>query len=160
MKKIFFISGIILFLIIIVFIVKSFLDFKPFMENIFENGINLEEKQKLIKTNIILNKNNETFILNFDNKDTVNLYFFNIKYQNLSSKETQEILSKINNEKNNYYIFTDTINFNFTDFKFKDMIFLTNTDSLPFKYKKLMYPYKVKIFKDSIINSSLNIYEK
>jgi hypothetical protein len=163
MKKVFIVFLAIIFVYFIASLIIYFIDSKPILDNVFENGINLEENQELSKNNLSLYdiKNNESFLLDFNKNDTINLYFFNQSYKKISFKGIENDLKKLNIKKpeKTYIIFTDTLNLDTKKLPVKNNYYKLNIDSIPFKYNKLMYPYKVVIYNNNIIKSTLNIYE-
>lgn len=142
-----------IFLIIIIlsgfliFSIYKYFEIKPFINNLFKNADNLVYNQKLTDSVIILidQDNNE---IELSLKDSVNLSFFSFKNFELEYKFDERF----------YNIETD-LNADLKKIKktkkINSALYKCDTVGLPFKYKKIDLPYKIRIYNNEIIESKI-----
>lgn len=135
--------------------VVMYFKISPFLNNLFETADRIERKQQLTDSVLILDDlvQNKTTTIKFKKSEKVLLHFWSTK----DKKYLTEIswIEK-NNSKNLYVIVNDNIKeatlfINKNRFSFP--VYYCDTILLPFKYKKLIYPYTVEIVDDSVLSS-------
>jgi hypothetical protein len=143
-----------LFLLYITFkFILTFISFSPKINKIFNELENLENKQELTDSIILLKEipSMRLYKVNLNSSDTIKLCFIDCKNQ--LYKENNNI-DFTNNTFGLKYIFTNNNNCKII----KNQYYILE-GNLPFKFKKILFPYTVTIHKGLILKSIININE-
>ncbi len=143
-----------LFLLYITFkFVLTFINFSPKINKIFNDLENLENKQELTDSIILLKEipSMRLYKINLNRSDTIKLCFIDCKNQLYKQNKNIDFT---NNKFGVKYIFIEKNNCKIV----KNQYYILE-GKLPFKFKKLLYPYTVTIQKGMILNSIININE-
>lgn len=144
-----------LLLYFLIKVITTYFKISPFINNLFETGNRIENNQQMIDSVLVLHNlfQNENTTINFEKDKKILLHFWSIK----DKKYLSEIpwIEK-NRSKNLFVILNDNIGetklfVNENNFSFP--VYYCDTISLPFKYRKLIYPYTIEIVGDSILSS-------
>lgn len=151
--------------LILYFIISAgitFFKISPFLNNLFETADRIERNQQITDSVLVLVDlvQNKKTIVEFKKNEKVLLHFWSIR----DKKYLAEIswIEK-NSSKNIYVIINDNIKeaklfLDKNSFSFQ--VYYCDTILLPFKYRKLIYPYTIEIVDDLILNSFIGNIKK
>lgn len=149
MKKNYLIPISIIFLAgFLIYTTIKFFQIKPFLNNLFENADNLAYNQKLTDSTIVFYDERDNRI-ELSLKDSLCFNFFSISQTEFENKLSDSCFNIQTNFK------LDLVKFK-AKYNITGQLYKCDTSCLPFKYKKINMPYKLKVFNYKIIESKIN----